>query len=160
MVKYVYLITVNCLLLLFFISCRTHQKDDFFCTKTTSKSYISKKVRRLIYKDQLYRSKITKNNTGMVADSLLKLQKKIDVENTKQLITLMNSKCYQKCGINDSVPYFLIFTHSPREFKNQIFPIIKNELKKGKLPVLQYDFVMWHLNGRIKAPFKIEINDK
>jgi len=131
-----------------------------FCTETTSKYSISKILEDLINKDQLYRSKIQENNiTGILADSLSKLQDKIDEKNTKQLIAIMQSKCFKKHNINDSVPYFLIFVHSPPEYKDQIIPILNKELKKGEIQTLQYDFVMWHLNGRKGAPFKIKVID-
>lgn len=107
-----------------------------------------KKIRAIVDKMKITNQK--------VQDSLMVLQKEIDIQNTKSLLDIISKHGFpsiKKLNCEGYAAPFLIFVHSPEEFWERIRIVIEEELEHERLTKGSYDYIMWHLNGRVGNPF-------
>lgn len=89
-------------------------------------------------------------------DSLMMIQKKIDIQNTRALLDIISKDGFpdfKKLNCDGYAAPFLIFVHSPEEFWSEIETAIKKELKYNRMTTGDYEYIMWHLKGRKGMPF-------
>ena len=89
-------------------------------------------------------------------DSLMVLQKKIDIQNSKSLLNIISKNGFpdmKKLNCDGYAAPFLIFVHSPEDFWDEIRIVVQKELKHERVTTGEYDYIMWHLNGRKGSPF-------
>ncbi len=84
-------------------------------------------------------------------DSVWVLQKKLDDENTKELIAITKQRGWPdktKLGcIGDMAPV-VIFRHAPEKYFDDIAPIIEVEYTEKRMGVGDYLFIKNHIEGR------------
>lgn len=147
------------LLLIFFsiliFSCQTLSVENRFNNLTDSdKNELAKELKIMAKNDQLHRSRIVKlpkdsKDYSSKSDSLWKIQKKIDSANTERLIEITKNIGFPNTKrIKPSVAAWLIFQHSPKKYSKELKILLKKEYKAGRLPDLEYNMIVWHLNGR------------
>lgn len=84
-------------------------------------------------------------------DSLMRLQQKLDIENTKTLIAIVKERGFpnmQELNCNGYAAPFLVFGHAPEKFWPEIDKLIEKEKKKGRIGEGDYKYIKWHINGR------------
>ncbi len=118
--------------------------------KFTAKQQLDygKKIRAIVNEMKITNQK--------VQDSLMVLQREIDIQNTKSLLDIVSKHGFpsmKKLNCEGYAAPFLIFVHSPEEFWNRIRIVIEKELEHDRMTKGDYDYIMWHLNGRIGTPF-------
>jgi len=106
--------------------------------------------------DQKYRKiyGIPNNNLPQnKIDSLRKLQNKIDIKNSNNLIKLIGKYGYlQADNSNINIPLFIMLMHTPQENKTNLQNILNDELKNGNIDKQRYNMIIWHLKGRKGLP--------
>jgi hypothetical protein len=113
---------------------------------------------KITVNDQKHRVKLRDNSISeVVKDSLRKLIRKDDIENTEILIKIINQIGWPKtenmfCEI--SYPTVVIFRHAPEQYFDTIKKLIDIELEKGNIDGLNHAFIQNHLEGR-PAFFKV-----
>ena len=95
-------------------------------------------------------------------DSIVKVRDKIDLSNTKKLIQLTKRygfpsknrlKAKKACS-------YLIFVHSPREYREEIKQLISEEYKMQRISEYEKAYIDWHLQGRNGAPPRLGKNNR
>ena len=95
-----------------------------------------------------------------VRDSLWEIQTEIDKENTKLLIDITKKRGWVSkdgLGCTEYISPMIIFRHAPKEFWEEIRPLIKKEYEEERMNSATYGFIENHLNGR---PIDWNPNDK
>lgn len=90
-------------------------------------------------------------------DSLMDLQVKLDNRNTRQLLSFVKKKGYpnmKELGCNGYSAPVLIFVHSPEKYWKEVKNMINEEKKEKRISKGDYQYIMWHINGRKGVPFK------
>lgn len=89
------------------------------------------------------------NNYLKTIDSLKAKQIEIDKENTYRLIRIIKKYGFPSTErIGKPIPIWLIFQHTPEEYKTKVHKLITKEHKYGRFPSSEYKMIQWHLNGR------------
>lgn len=123
----------------------------------TKKEYIKfEKSKQLIY-GKIARGVADKRNevSKKVKDSLWALQSSLDEKNTKILIEIIEERGFpdiKKLECKGYASPFLIFVHSPEEYWSEIKNILDQEIKSDRITKGDYDYIMWHINGRKEGP--------
>ena len=127
-----------------------------------SRDLTKKEYRALTEKQQLDYGKIAreiankKNEvSNKVKDSLWILQSALDLKNTKLLLEIIKERGFPDIKKLDCKGYaapFLILVHSPEEFWIEIKDILDKEIKNESINKPDYDYIMWHINGRVGRP--------
>lgn len=91
-----------------------------------------------------------KSDTAKI-DSLMDLQRELDIKNTEKLIKIINIYGYpdiRKLNCKEySIPV-LIFVHSPKEYWGEIKLIIDKERNLNRMTEGDYKYISWHINNR------------
>ncbi|QYA26682.1 hypothetical protein G3I01_14645 [Gramella sp. MT6] len=135
------------LLITFLLTISCQEKDEKFTDKE-----ICQYLEKMVENDQRYRFEIMDSTISSIKkDSLLKLQKKLDNQNTELLIEIINQKGWpQPDSLNceDNYPTFLVFRHADKKYFDTIQKLINHEMEKGKMNESNYMFIENHLKGR------------
>jgi len=132
----------------------------FACTSSDRKdkllkenlSSVIKELEIMVDNDRKYRGKFSLSN-----DSIYELQLDLDTKNTLKLIEITNQYGFPNVDrIGVPLPAWLIFHHSPYEFKDTVLHVINKEYESGRLPNNEYQLIKWHLSGRNGAPFGLD----
>ena len=86
-----------------------------------------------------------------VRDSLWKIQSEIDKKNTKLLIDITKERGWVSkdgLGCTEYIAPVLIFRHAPKEFWQEIKPLIDKEFAEKRMGIGDYKFIDNHLRGR------------
>jgi hypothetical protein len=110
-------------------------------------------------KDQEIRQmELLEIGTEKQKDSLWKIQKKVDNENTELLIEVTKKRGWvSKNGLNceKNMAPVVIFRHSSEKYWNEIKLLIEKENKEGRMGNGDYMFIDNHLQGRPAFDFQI-----
>jgi len=90
-------------------------------------------------------------------DSLMQLQKQLDVENTKALLRIVKEHGFpnlEKLGCKSYAVPFLIFGHAPEAFWKEIGEVIQIEKQKSRISEGDYNYIQWHIGSRKGNPVK------
>lgn len=101
---------------------------------------------------------LLKNGTSNQKDSLWKIQKQIDKQNTELLIEITEKRGWvskKELGCDGKLAPVVIFRHSPKEYFEKIKELIETESKAGRMKSGDYMFIENHLKGR--PDFDIQI---
>jgi len=135
------------LLITFLLTISCNEKDEKFTDKE-----ICQYLENMIENDQRYRFEIMDSTISSIKkDSLLKLQKKLDDQNTELLIEIINQKGWPKTdslNCEDNHPTFLVFRHADKKYFDTIQKLIDHEMEKGNMNESNYMFIENHLKGR------------
>lgn len=98
-----------------------------------------------------------------VRDSLWKVQSRIDRKNTELLIEITRKRGWvskKQLGCTEYISPMIIFRHAPKEFWEEIRPLIKKEYEEKRMESATYGFIENHINGRpfLDLENKIKIN--
>jgi len=91
------------------------------------------------------------NGSKEVRDSLWEIQTEIDKKNTKLLIDITEKRGWpskDELGCNEYIAPMLIFRHAPKEFWEEIKPLIDKEYAEKRMGSGDYWFIDNHLRGR------------
>lgn len=92
-----------------------------------------------------------------VQDSLMDLQIKLDKSNTEDLLKIIKKHGFPDIQLLKCTKYsapFSIFLHSPEEYWGEIKKVIELENKHNRITKGDYDYILWHVNGRKGSPIK------
>ncbi|WP_320244135.1 hypothetical protein [Tenacibaculum sp. 1B UA] len=106
-----------------------------------------KKIRKIV--------NLMKITNQEVQDSLMDLQIELDKENTKKLLEIVKKNGFpdiKKLNCSSYSAPFSIFLHSPEEYWEEIKEVINKEKKNNRITKGDYDYIMWHVNGRKGSP--------
>lgn len=87
---------------------------------------------------------------SLILDSIIQLQTKIDYENTRELIKIINNtnrSSLDTMSFDCSRKSFIVFVHTPNELKEEVRTTIER-INLKDIDEYQYNHIMWHLNGR------------
>lgn len=134
---------------------------SFSCTSIRDKKLNSNKelliteLSEILDKDQKNRLKViemkkdTNNDCSTIIDSLKRVQVEIDRNNIRQLIKITKKYGFPNIErIGKPIPIWLVFQHTPEEYKLEVQKLITKEHKQGRFPLAEYKMIQWHLNGR------------
>lgn len=117
-------------------------------------------LKTLVTKDQEDRMKKMKKigllraenkDNSQKIDSLIKVQLKIDRENTRHLLNITKRYGFpDNSRLKERVPSWIIFQHTPEEYKEDVKKVLEKEHRLGRVRSEEYKMIMWHLNGRKK----------
>lgn len=118
--------------------------DKEYATFTEEKQLKYGKIARAIA------NKHEKNFTKKQEDSIMELQKVLDIKNTKLLIDIIKKRGFPNDITNCVGPQFpaMILRHAPDQYWNEIKPLITKEYKAGRMNESQFIMVLNHINGR------------
>ena len=86
-----------------------------------------------------------------VRDSLWEIQSEIDKKNTKLLIDITKKRGWvskKELGCTEYIAPVIIFRHAPKEFWDEIKPLIEKEYAEKRMESVDYGFIDNHLRGR------------
>ncbi len=92
-----------------------------------------------------------KNGSKKIKDSLWKIQIGIDKKNTKLLIDITQKRGWvskKELGCSEDIAPVVIFRHAPKEYWNEIQPLIEKEYAEKRMGKGDYWFINNHLKGR------------
>lgn len=103
------------------------------------------------------------NGSKKVKDSLWEIQSEIDRKNTELLIDITKKRGWvskKQLGCTEYISPMIIFRHAPKEFWEEIRPLIKKEYEEKRMERATYGFIENHINGRpfLDLENKIKIN--
>lgn len=135
-----------------------------------SEGLTKKEYRKLNKDEQLAYGKIARgvadernDVSKKVKDSLWALQSKLDSKNTEVLLKIIEERGFpdiKKLECKEYASPFLIFVHSPEEYWGEIKNILDQEIESDRITKGDYDYIMWHINGRKDDPLSpIPIED-
>lgn len=139
---------------------RNLMQDNFFSTLdsiVSASGYTKEEYANLSRETQLHFGKIAKryskqtDEVKRMNDSLMNLQIRLDNKNTEKLIKIVKKHGYpdmDSLSCQPQVSPFLIFGHSQSKYWKKIRSLIKTERKKGRISEGDYQYIMWHTNGR------------
>ena len=83
-------------------------------------------------------------------DSLMQLQKLVDIKNTEFLIDVIKKRGFPSDLSNCVGPQFPAMTlrHAPEQYWEELEPLITKEYSEGRMDVGQFKIVLNHINGR------------
>ncbi len=89
-----------------------------------------------------------KTNTK-IADSLMQLQIVLDNENTERLIDIVKTRGYPNKE-NSPCEVFPggVFIHSQKKYWDEIRILAEQEFKEKRMSESEYNFILYHINGR------------
>ena len=88
-------------------------------------------------------------------DSVWKLQTPIDKKNTERLIAITRKYGFPNIErLGAPVAAWLIFQHTPDEYRKEVSKLLAKEDKAGRMPDIEYLMLKWHLGGRKEPPLK------
>ena len=96
-----------------------------------------------------------------VRDSLWKVQSRIDRKNTELLIEITRKRGWvskKQLGCTEYISPMIIFRHAPKEFWEEIRPLIKKEYEEKRMESATYGFIENHINGRPLLDLENKIN--
>lgn len=96
-----------------------------------------------------------------VRDSLWEIQSRIDRKNTKLLIEITRKRGWvskKQLGCTEYISPMIIFRHAPKEFWEDIRPLIKKEYEEKRMESATYGFIENHINGRPLLDLENKIN--
>ena len=97
-----------------------------------------------------------------VRDSLWDIQEEIDKKNTKLLIEITKKRGWVSkdgLGCTEYISPMIIFRHAPKEFWEEIRPLIKKEFEEKRMESATYGFIENHINGRPLLDLESKINN-
>jgi hypothetical protein len=116
----------------------------------TKEDYIKYTIEeQLAYGKRARRIADQKKSNTKAADSLMKLQIVLDNENTETLIDIIKIRGYPN---EDNSPCNVfpggVFIHSQEKYWKEIRALIEKEYKEKRMKKPNYEFVLYHINGR------------
>lgn len=88
-------------------------------------------------------------------------QDSIDNRNTQLLLDITGKYGFPYAGrLNHNFPVQFIFVHAPQDYWPQIDAVMKKEHENDNIGDLDYQFILWHINGRVGMPFKTDENGR
>ncbi|WP_340064821.1 hypothetical protein [Ascidiimonas aurantiaca] len=100
--------------------------------------------------------------TQKYQDSLMQMQKQLDIENTRELLRIVKEHGFpniEKLGCKSYAVPFLIFGHAPEAFWKEIGEVIEVEKKKNRISEGDYNYIRWHIGSRKGNPIKTRSGD-
>lgn len=135
-------------------SCSSNKVENNFLNKKTT---LIDSIEKMYERDQRYRFLIRKSPNKNKKDSLRKLQKMIDDENTLALIEITKKFGFPNTKrLEKPIPIWVVFHHASKKHFRIIKKVIKKENKAGRLYDNEYNMIMWHMGGRKGLPFSME----
>lgn len=140
----------------------------FSCKKKYADKNLVEKIKAMVASDQKNRLLITNmrdkmgtsSNFKLKWDSIMKIQEKIDEYNTKELIRITKEHGFPNTNfLKEPIPAWLIFQHTPDKYKEEVKKILETERNKMRIPLIEYEMIIWHLNGRKGIPIHIKDKD-
>ena len=133
------------IVLTFLLSCKkenNYENDSELCKVLAEMTESDQRIRNL---PEL------KNGIERVKDSLWKIQNQIDKKNTELLIGITKKRGWvskKELGCTEYISPVVIFRHSPKEFWEEIRPLIEKEYFEKRMTKGDYGFIDNHLKGR------------
>ncbi|TXD49767.1 hypothetical protein [Polaribacter sp. IC073] len=126
------------------------KKEYIKFSKEKQLSY-GKKIRKIV--------NLLKDKNQKKQDSLMSLQIDLDNQNTEKLIKIIEEYGFpdkEKLNCKEYIAPFLVFVHSQEKYWKKIEKVINIEKNKGRISQGDYDYIMWHLNGRKGSPINLK----
>lgn len=122
---------------------------------------------KLSKEEQLNWGKITREiankrteSPKKIRDSLWAIQSEIDKKNTKLLIDITKKRGWvskKQLGCTEYISPMIIFRHAPKEYWEEIRPLIEKEYAEKRMGIGDYGIIDNHIRGR---PLDWNPNDK
>lgn len=87
----------------------------------------------------------------MNSDSIRELQRRIDIQNTRTLLRIVDKKGWvnqSSLSCENRLRTWQIFRHAPKKYWKRIRPLIEHERKVGRLGKIEYKIIDNHIQGR------------
>ncbi|MGY3792345.1 hypothetical protein [uncultured Aquimarina sp.] len=147
------------LIILILVSCDSLSKDEKLIK---DREKLTKELKNMVELDQKGRLFITELKKKQLDSNLIKFKRDsfwskqiiIDNNNVKRLIEITNTYGFPNVDrLQSPVPAWLIFQHTPEEYKEEVSDLLIEEHKSGRMPTMEYNMIKWHLTGRKGSPF-------